>query len=59
MTRLNVNPYEFDSRTIEWNLKSNRITKDQLANYIKNLPDESSNSEHLNFYEDSTERETR
>jgi len=45
--KLEVNPFEFDSRMVEWNLKNNRITQEQLKNYLSTLPDDVSNSESL------------
>ena len=34
MPRLEVNPFEFDSRMTEWNLKVNKITKEALQNAV-------------------------
>ena len=53
MPKLEVNPYEFDSRMIEWHLKVNKITKAQLESYLKALPDDSANSENVAFDEES------
>ena len=52
MPKLEVNPYEFDSRLTEWNLKNNKITKSQLESYLKSLPDDSANTEKVNFDQD-------
>ena len=38
---------EFDSRMVEWNLKHNVITREQLKSYLNSLPDEAANSEPL------------
>jgi hypothetical protein len=46
-----VMPHEFDSRMVEWNLKHNRITKDQLKTHLASLPDDSANSETLELDE--------
>jgi hypothetical protein len=54
MPKLEVNPYEFDSRMTEWNLKVNKITKDQLASFLKSLPDDATNTENMNIDEDET-----
>lgn len=52
MPKLEVNPYEFDSRMIEWHLKVNKITKAQLEAHLKSLPDDTENSETVSFTED-------
>ena len=51
MPKLEVNPYEFDSRMTEWNLKINKITKDQLNTFLKTLPDDAANMENMNIDE--------
>jgi len=51
MPKLEVNPYEFDSRMTEWNLKVNKITKDQLNSFLKTLPDDAANMENMNIDE--------
>jgi hypothetical protein len=52
MQRLEVNPYEFDNRMIEWNLKVGKITTEQLKAHLKNLPDEESNSQNIKLDDD-------
>ncbi|MDZ4678246.1 MAG: hypothetical protein SGI74_12145 [Oligoflexia bacterium] len=42
-----MTPPEFDSRMVEWNLKHNVITKDQLKTFLSSLTDESENSQLL------------
>jgi len=58
MPKLEVNPYEFDSRMTEWHLKVNKITKAQLEAYIKALPDDAANSETVSFDEDTAPTES-
>lgn len=53
MPKLEVNPYEFDSRMVEWHLKVNKITKAQLDAHLKSLPDDENNSETVSFDEDT------
>jgi hypothetical protein len=48
-----VNPHEFDSRMIEWNLKHNRVTKDQLKAHLSSLPDDAANCETIELDETS------
>ncbi len=47
MPKLDVNPKDFDTRMIEWNLKLNKITKEQLASHLKGLPDDAANTENV------------
>ena len=46
-TQSTVAPLEFDTRMVEWNLKHNVITKDQLDKYLKTLDDDAESSESL------------
>lgn len=45
MKKAQVTPFEFDTRMVEWNLKHEIITKDQLEKHLKTLADEVSNCE--------------
>ncbi len=58
MAKLNVNPFEFDSRMMEWNLKHNTITKEQLNTYLASLPDDAANAEALEIKEEAPPRYT-
>ena len=53
MLKMNVNPFEFDSRMIEWNLKHNILSKEKLKAYLDALPDSSGNMEPLRIDEDA------
>lgn len=50
----NVHPFDFDSRMVEWNLKHNLVTKEQLKKYLDSLPDEGTNAENVQIEEEST-----
>jgi hypothetical protein len=52
MAKSAMQPFEFDSRMVEWNLKHSLITKDQLKAYLGTLPDESENTQILEIEED-------
>ena len=54
MARLEVKPFEFDARMVEWNLKHGLITQDQLKTYLNSLPDEDANAEKMDIQEDPT-----
>ena len=45
MSKSHLNPVEFDSRMIEWNLRHNIVTKEKLKGHLDSLPDDSANSE--------------
>ena len=47
MSKSPLTPFEFDSRMVEWNLKHNLITKDQLKKYLDSLSDVGTNCEAL------------
>jgi hypothetical protein len=53
MLKLNVKIFEFDSRVVEWNIQQGKVTKEQLAQYLKNLPDDGGNSEAMNINDDN------
>ena len=53
MAKVNMVPAEFDSRMVEWNLKHNVITRDQLKSFLNSLVDESANCEPLKIDETS------
>ncbi len=57
MPKLDVYPYEYDSRMTEWHLKVNKITKAQLDTYLKSLPDDAANSETVAFDTDTAPTE--
>jgi hypothetical protein len=44
-TKSHLNPYEYDSRMVDWNLKNKFITKEKLKNFIDSLPDDKDNTE--------------
>ena len=52
MSKSHLNPFEFDARMIEWNLRHNVISKDKLKSYLESLPDEAANSELIHIEED-------
>jgi hypothetical protein len=54
MPKLEVNPFEYDSRMTEWNLKVNKITQDQLTTFLKTLPDDAANTETMKIEEDDS-----
>ena len=45
MSKSHLNPVEFDSRMIEWNLRHNIVTKERLSAHLESLPDDAANSE--------------
>ena len=53
MAKVNMVPAEFDSRMVEWNLKHNVITREQLKSFLNSLVDESTNYEPLKIDETS------
>ena len=53
MPKFNINPFEFDSRMVEWNLKHNVLTKEKLKAYLDSLPDCSANVGHIRIDEDA------
>ena len=46
-TKSHLNPYEYDSRMINWNLKNKFLTPDKLKSFLANLPDDAANCEPL------------
>ena len=40
-----MDPIAFDSRMVEWNLKHDKVTREQLKSYLATLPDDAANSE--------------
>ena len=44
-SKLEVDPIAFDSRMVEWNLKHDKVTREQLKSYLATLPDDAANSE--------------
>lgn len=48
---MNVHPFEFDSRLVEWNLKHGLITKDQLKTFVSSLPDDAAGAQTLELDE--------
>lgn len=52
MAKLEVNPFKFDSRLMEWNLKHNLVSKTELKGYLDSLPDETENAETLTLDDD-------
>ena len=44
---------KFDSRMIEFNLRTGVITKEELQKYLSQLPDSSNNSEKVNLEDNS------
>jgi hypothetical protein len=59
MPKLEVNPFEFDSRMTEWNLKTNKLSKEALQAFLKNLPDDASNCEPVSLDEDDRPTDPR
>jgi len=55
-SKLEVYPTDFDSRMVEWNLKHNKITRDQLKTYLAALPDEVANSMTMTLDESDEEQ---
>lgn len=49
-----MTPFEFDTRMVEWNLKHDVISKENLEKYLKTLVDDSDNTELLHI-EDGSE----
>jgi hypothetical protein len=47
MVRPQYNPPEFDTRMTDWNLKHNVLSKKQLEDFLKTLPDVAANAEDL------------
>jgi len=55
--RVNVYPFEFDTRMIEWNLKTNLVSKDQFKKHLDSLPDDGANAVALTLEDDGTSSE--
>ena len=47
MPKLDVDPYEFDRRTLDWCLKNKKITPEQVKEFMKALPDDAAHCESL------------
>jgi len=52
MSKSHLNPAEFDSRMVEWNLRHGVITKEKLKSHLDSLPDDGANSELIHIEDD-------
>ena len=48
-----VKRLSFDTRLVDWNIKYNQITPDQLQKHLKDLPDLSDKMERLTIEEEN------
>ena len=49
---------KYDSRLVEYNVRTGQLSKEELAKYMASLPDSAANSEKLNIEENSDRSES-
>jgi hypothetical protein len=54
MAKDKMDPFEFDSRMVEWYIKHNVITKDQLQAHLKTLTDSQANAIQIELDDEPT-----
>jgi hypothetical protein len=51
-SKLEVDPLAYDNRMIEWNLKHEKLSREQLKSHLAGLPDDAANSETMKLDEE-------
>jgi hypothetical protein len=55
MSKSHLNPFEFDSRVVDWNIKNKLVTQEKIKTFRSALPDDGHNCEPLHIEVDEAE----